>query len=62
MAMQMAAYEARIRMLEGSRLVTSESEVTSVMAPHNLGSPACVIVRSSVDSRSGNNILFLFCI
>ena len=56
-AKQMVAYEARIRVLVvGSRVVTSELEVTNVMAPVH------VIYKSSVDSRSGNNILLLFLI
>ncbi|KAE8076620.1 hypothetical protein FH972_015257 [Carpinus fangiana] len=47
MAAQMEAYEARIRALvEGSRVVTFELEVTNIVAP------AHVIYRSSVDSRS----------
>jgi hypothetical protein len=45
MAMQMQAYEACIHQLvEGSRVVTSEPEVTNVMAP------ARVIYRSFVNS------------
>ncbi|KAE8055992.1 hypothetical protein FH972_012795 [Carpinus fangiana] len=51
MAAQMQAYEAKIRALvEGSRVVTSEPEVTNVMAP------ARVIYRSSIDSRSANDV------
>ncbi|KAE8076975.1 hypothetical protein FH972_015589 [Carpinus fangiana] len=47
MSAQMQAYEAKIRQLvDGSRVVTSEPEVTNVMAP------AHVIYRSSIDSRS----------
>jgi hypothetical protein len=42
---QMEAYETRIRALvEGSRVVTFEPEVTNVMAP------ACVIYRSFQDN------------
>jgi hypothetical protein len=62
MTAQMAAYEAQIRVLEGFRLVTSELEVTNFMALHDLGSPSRIFVRSSVDSRSDHNILFLFLI
>jgi hypothetical protein len=49
-------------LLEGSKHVSFKPEVTNVRALHNLGSPAYVIVRSSVDSQSSNNILFLFLI
>jgi hypothetical protein len=51
----MAAYEAQICVLEGSRHVSSKPEVTNDRA-----SPAHIIVRSSVNSQLGNNILFLF--
>ena len=62
-ASQMAAYEARTHLLmEGSRQVGSEPEVTNERILHDLGSPAHVIVKSSVDSTQGNNILFLFII
>jgi hypothetical protein len=45
MAMQIEAYETRICVLvEGSKVVTSESEVTNVIAL------TCVIYRSSVDN------------
>ena len=57
MAAQMQAYKACIRQLvEGSRVVTFELEVTNVMAL------ARIIYRFSVDSRSCNNILLLFLI
>ena len=56
-AAQMAAYEAQIRVLEGSRHGSFEPKVTNDRA-----SPARVIVKSSVDSRSCNNILFSFLI
>jgi hypothetical protein len=57
MSAQMQVYEAKIRQLvEGSRVVTSELEVTNVMAR------AHAIYRSSIDSRSGNNMLLLFLI
>ena len=58
MAAQMRDYEAKIlQLVEGScRVVTSEPEVTNVV------DPAHVIYRSSVDSRSGNNMLLLFLI
>ncbi|XP_059436146.1 uncharacterized protein LOC132169072 [Corylus avellana] len=52
MAAQMAAYEARIRSLEGSRRMGSDLEVTTTRNPQDAESPARVIVRSSVDSRS----------
>jgi Flp pilus assembly secretin CpaC len=57
-AKQMREYEAKMcQLIEGSsRVVTSEPEVTNIMAL------APVIYRSSVDSRSGNDILFLFLI
>jgi hypothetical protein len=58
----MAAYEARIRVLEGSKHVSSKPKVTHDRASHDVGSPVRVIVKSSVDSQSGNNILFLFLI
>jgi hypothetical protein len=50
-AAQMEAYVARIRVLEGSRHVSSESEVTNARASHDLESPAHVIIRSSIDSQ-----------
>jgi uncharacterized protein YaiL (DUF2058 family) len=55
-AQMMREYEAKMRQLvEGSgRVVTSEPEVTNVMVP------APIIYRSSVDSRSGNNIYSSF--
>jgi hypothetical protein len=53
-AAQMAAYEARCRSLEGSTVVSSEPEVTTERAVHDLGSPAHRIVRSSADSIQGN--------
>ena len=59
---QMAAYVAQIRGLEESKHVSSEPEVTNARASDDLESPARVIVRSFVDRRSGNNILFLFLI
>jgi hypothetical protein len=62
MVAQMVAYDAQIRVLEGFRLVTFGSEVINVMAPEDLESPTRVIVRSSVHSQLGNNILFLFLI
>ncbi|XP_059452103.1 uncharacterized protein LOC132182782 isoform X1 [Corylus avellana] len=49
MAAQMAAYEARLRVLESSRHV-SEPEVTNVRAPPDLESPVRAIARSSVAS------------
>ena len=56
-AAQMAAYEAQIRVLERFRHVSSTPEVTNDRA-----FPAHVIIRFSIDSRSCNNILFLFLI
>ncbi|KAE8055921.1 hypothetical protein FH972_012730 [Carpinus fangiana] len=53
-AAQMVAYEAQIHVLEGSKHVSSESEVTNVRASHYVGSLARVIVRSSADSRSND--------
>jgi hypothetical protein len=61
-AVQMVAYEAQIPVFEGFRHVSFEPEVTNDRASHDLGSLALVIVRSSIDSRSCNNILFLFLI
>jgi hypothetical protein len=62
MATRMEALEAKICVLEDSRHVSSEPEVTSVRALHDFGSPTRVIIRSSVDSRVGNTIFFLFLI
>jgi hypothetical protein len=58
----MTTYEARFHTLEGSRVVTSEPEVTNKRVLHDLGSPGCLIVRSSIDSTQGNNILFFIII
>ena len=59
---QMAEYVARIRGLEESRHVSSKPEVTNARALDDLESTAHVIVKSFVDSQSGNHILFLFLI
>ncbi|KAE8099719.1 hypothetical protein FH972_017676 [Carpinus fangiana] len=51
MSAQMQAYEAHIHQLvEGSKVVTSEPEVTNAMVPTR------IIYRSSVDSRSGDDV------
>jgi hypothetical protein len=57
MAAQAAAYEEHFRMFEGYRVVTSESKVTIERALQDVGSPARIIIRSSVDNTQGNNIL-----
>jgi hypothetical protein len=62
MAAQTAAYEDRFRTLEGYRVVTSKPKVTNEKALHDLGSLARLIVRSSVDSTKGKNILFFIII
>jgi hypothetical protein len=58
MAAQAATYEERFLTLEGYRVVTFEPEVTTERALQDVGSPACIILRSSADSMQGNNILF----
>ncbi|KAE8009251.1 hypothetical protein FH972_005700 [Carpinus fangiana] len=58
----MTAYEACFHTLEGSRMVTSEPEVTNERALHDLGPYAHLIVRSSVDSTQCNNTLFVIII
>jgi hypothetical protein len=54
---QAALYEERFRSLEGYRVVTSAPESTTEKALHDIGSPARIILRASVDSMQGNNIL-----
>jgi hypothetical protein len=44
-------------MFEGYRVVTFESKVTIERALQDVGSPARIIIRSSVDNTQGNNIL-----
>jgi hypothetical protein len=58
-AAQMTAYEACFRSLEGSTVFSSDLEVITERAVHDLGSPACHIVRSSADSTQGNNQVIL---
>jgi hypothetical protein len=58
-AAQMVAYEARFHSIEGSTVVSSEPEVTTERAVHDLGSPACRIIKSSADSIQGNNQVIL---
>ncbi|KAE8009271.1 hypothetical protein FH972_005719 [Carpinus fangiana] len=51
MSAQMQAYEVKIhRLVEGSRVVTSEPEVTNVMALTR------IIYRSFVDSKSADDV------
>ena len=58
--MQMVAYDAHFRSLEGGTVVSSEPEVTMERTVHDLGSPARPIIRSSTDSTHGNNqVIFL---
>jgi hypothetical protein len=59
-AAQMAAYMARFHSLEGSKVVSSESKVTTERVVHDLGSSAYNIVRSSADSTQGNNQVIFF--
>ena len=54
-AAQMAAYDARLRSLEGATVISSEQEVTTERGVHDLGSPARPIVRSFADTIQGNN-------
>jgi GTPase Era involved in 16S rRNA processing len=54
---QAVHYEECFRSLKGYRVVTSELEVTTERALHNVGSPARIILRSSADRTQGNNIL-----
>jgi hypothetical protein len=61
-AAHMTTYEAQICTIEGSRLVNFEPEVTNERALHDLGSLARLIVKSSIDSTQGNNILFFIII
>jgi hypothetical protein len=61
-AVQMVAYDARIRSLEGGTVVSSELKVTTERTGHNLRSLTRPIVRSFEDSTHGNNQVFFFII
>jgi predicted ribosome quality control (RQC) complex YloA/Tae2 family protein len=57
MANQEALYEEWFRSFEGYQVVISEPEVTTERALQDVGSPAHIVPRASVDSTQGNNIL-----
>jgi hypothetical protein len=57
LADQAALYEERFCSLEGYRAVTSKPEVTIERVVQDVGSPTCIISRSSTDGTQSNNIL-----
>jgi hypothetical protein len=60
MAANAIAYVTHFRQLDSMMQASFAPEVTQLKALSDTKSPGCMRVRSSVGSRSGNTIFFLF--